>query len=393
MRILRIVPMFTKHGTVDAYIPQLEGFSRMDELEALHRISKAVPQKKWAFVENCLPREYSGILVTSDSGMDRAREIRESGLSVIGYDLEPRVGVKELLDQCNAVAMNIHSPYRDQMTSLLNIYTTPATSRIALCVNSLEDYRSCVGNGFDYFIGDFYTKSVIAGSRTSSQLGPIQANKLAVLSEVTKWEQESRDNVAKIAQIIQRDVFLTLSLIKMANSAFFGTIRKIDELKDAIIRIGMDNLTKWSIAILSTAITEEKTPEIARVAMVRARFMENLAAWFAKSRWLSLFTGLASVSGVMLGLPLENALRDMQAPPEVSEYLAFKGDIGRLYGIVTNYISGDLSAMEKFLDGDKALAERLHVAYISAELWVADILKSIDQQSLEMEKRTGPSES
>lgn len=388
MRILRIVPMFTRHGTVDAYIPQLEGFSRMDELEALHRVSKAVPQKKWAFVQNCLPREYSGILVTNAGGMERAQEVREAGLSVIGYNLEALVGVKELLDQCNAVALDVHSPNRDQLQSLLSIYATPATSRIALCVNSLEDYRKYVSQGFDYFIGDFYTKVVIHGNRSGAQLGPIQANKLAVLSEVTRWEQESRDNIAKIAQIIQRDVYLTLSLIKMANSAFFGTIRKIDDLKDAIIRIGMENLTKWSIAILSAAITEEKTPEIARVALVRARFMENLAAWFAKSRWLSFFTGLASVSGVMLGAPLETALKDMHAPPEVSDYIAFKGDIGRLFGIVTNYISGDIETLERFLDGDTALAERLHVAYISAELWVADILKSMDQQTLDMEKRS-----
>lgn len=389
MRILRIVPMFTRHGTVDAYIPQLEGFSRMDELEALHRVSKAVPQKKWAFVQNCLPREYSGILVTNAGGMERAQEVREAGLSVIGYNLDAVVGVKELLDQCNAVALDVHSKNRDQLLSLLNIYATPATSRIALCVNSLEDYRTYVSQGFDYFIGDFYTKAVIHVSRSSgSQLGPIQANKLAVLSEVTRWEQESRDNIGKIAQIIQRDVYLTLSLIKMANSAFFGTIRKIDDLKDAIIRIGMENLTKWSIAILSAAITEEKTPEIARVALVRARFMENIAAWFAKSRWLSFFTGLASVSGVMLGAPLESALRDMHAPPEVVDYINFKGDIGRLFGIVTNYISGDIDALERFLDGDNALADRLHVAYISAELWVADILKSIDQQTLEMEKRS-----
>ena len=387
MRILRIVPMFTKTGAVDAYIPQLEGFSRMDELEALHRISKAVPHKKWAFVQNCLPREYSGILVTNEGGVERANEVREAGLSVIGYNLEPHMGVKELIDKCNAVAMDIHNPQRDQLVSLLNIYTNASTNRIALCVNSIDDYRTYVHQGFDYFIGDFYTKAVITSNRPNGQLGPIQANKLAVLSEVTKWEQESRDNVAKIAQIIQRDVFLTLSLIKMANSAFFGTIRKIDELKDAIIRIGMDNLTKWSIAILSTAITEERTPEIARVALVRARFMENLAAWFAKSRWLSFFTGLASVSGVMLGMPLDGALKEMQAPPEVSDYIHFQGDIGRLYGIVTNYISGDLSAMDRFLDGDTALADRLHVAYISAELWVADILKSIDQQSLDMEKR------
>jgi EAL and modified HD-GYP domain-containing signal transduction protein len=379
--------MFTKHGAVEVYIPQLEGFSRPEELEALERVSKAIPLKKWAFVQNCLPQEYSGILVSAKGGLERAREVREAGFSVIGYNLEAHVGVKELLDQCSAVALNIQSGVREEMLSLLSIYTTPGMFRIALGVNSVQEYNDMQHKGFDYFIGDFYTKAVISSGRTNPQLGPIQANKLAVLSEVTRWEQESKENVAHIAQIIQRDVYLTLSLIKMSNSAFFGSEHKISDLKDAIIRIGMENLTKWSIAILTAAITEDKTPEIARVALVRARFMENLAAWLAKSRWLSFFTGIASVSGIMLGESLETALKEMQAPPEILDYLNFTGDIGRLYGIVTSYISGDIEALTRFLENDASLAERLHVAYTSAELWVADILKSIDQQTLDMEKR------
>ena len=382
MKILRIVPMFTKHGQVDCYIPQTEGFSRMDELEALHRISKAVPIKKWAFVQNCMPHDYQGIMVTSKQGMPRIEEIQNAGLTVIGYNLRAEVGVKELLDNCGAVVIDIQDPDREQFCSLLNVYGSAATSRVALRVNTMEEYRRYITQDFDYFIGDFYTKEIFPGVDRKN-LGPIQANKLAVLAEISKWQNESRDNISKIAQIIQRDVYLTLSLIRMANSAFFGAVRRVDELKDAIVRIGMDNLTKWSIAILTSAITEEKTPEIARVALIRARFMENLAAWMAKSRWLAFFTGLASVSGIMLGAPLSVALREMHAPPEIEGFLEFKTEIGRLYGIVTSYISGDLARLDEFLEGDHSLAERLHVAYISAELWVADILKSIDQAALQ----------
>ncbi len=378
MRILRIVPMFNRQGIVDAYIPQLEGFTVADEIEALSRIAQSVPNKKWAFVHNSIPAEYQGLLINQEGGIQRSKQIRESNMQVIGYNFEAKLGVKELLENCSAVALNVHYSYCEQLLSLASVYGSPNLQKIALFVNTIDEYHHWKNEGFDYFIGDFYTQSVISGGQPRQKLRPIQANKLAVLAEVTQWENnKNADNFGNIAQIIQRDVFLTLSLIRMANSAFFGAHQKINELKDAIIRIGMDNLTKWSIAILSTAVTDTKTPEISRAALIRARFMENLAAWVNVNRWQSFFTGLASVAGAMLGASQAEALRDMNAPPEISQYLDGQGDIGKLYSIVKAYIQGDMAVLNEAVSQDPQLADRLHIAYISAETWVTEILKGL----------------
>lgn len=379
MRILRIVPMFRRNATIESFIPQLQGFSADEEIEILTRVERAIPQKNWAFVQNCIPHDYKGVMITQGSSPARIAELRQNQFDIIGYNFEVRVGVKELIEQCNAVALDINYSQCDQLISLMSVYGDQKTKKIALCVNSKRDFDIYSREGFDFFIGDFYTKTVYSGGQAKSQVSPVKANKLALLSEISQWEHDpNRGDMDKFAQIIQRDVYLTMSLIKMANSSFFGGRTKVSELKDALIRIGMDNLTKWSMAILATDLTEDETPEISRVALIRAKFMENIAVWVKTDKWLSFFTGMASVSGVIMGKPLEEALKDMKAPDEVLSYLQYQGDIGRLFGMVESYISGDRMRLDSYLRGDASLVDRLYIAYLNAELWVADILSNLD---------------
>lgn len=377
MRIVRVMPVFNKNGEVEFYIPSFQGFHKMDEINALTRVDEVIGKKKWAFTEHSLPEGYEAVSITLDNYGGRINEIREAGIATIGYNIEMRIGIKDLMAECDMAAIDVQSPHVAQLFALAGAMCRPDMPKIAINVDTLPTFEKAKKIGFDYFIGDFYTKSVLVDGQARARLGPSQATKLSVLSEVSKWESNSRENIAQIARIIQRDVFLTLSLIKLANSAFFGGLHKIVDLKEAIVRIGLDNLSKWSIAILTTAVTESKMPEIARAALVRARFMENIAVWVSENRWMSFFTGLASMSDVMLGASIDEALADLNAPPEVRKYLDYEGGIGRLYGIVVSYLAGNVQNLEFFLKDSKDLSERLNVAYISAELWVNEVLRSV----------------
>ncbi len=384
MRILRIVPLFKRNGDIDVFVPQLQGFSAEEELELLARVDRAVPQKKWAFVQHSIPPGYSGVMVTQNSAPERIAALREAQIDIIGYELEVRMGVKELLELCNAVAVDIHYEQYEQIISLMQAFGDKRTKKIALAVGEYAEFELGKKNGFDYFSGDFYTKVVLSDGQAKAKLDPIKANKLAILGEVSTWSSGTvNKSMDQIAQIIQRDVFLTMSLIKMANSAFFGSRGKVTQLKDALVRIGMDNISQWSIAILSTAATQEKTPVIARVALLRAKFMENLAIWSGGNRWEAFFTGLSSVADVLLGTTKEEALKEMRAPECVGEYLRYEGDIGWLLALTESYIGGDIAGLTKLLEQrpNNTIADRMYVACMDAELWVTDILSTVEVET------------
>lgn len=380
MKILRIVPMFRRDREVEAYIPQLSGFTENEELELLERVGSVIPKKMWAFTENSAPDEYTGVLVKQDGSKERLRVLREARKTIIGYNLKLELGVKELLETCGAVAVDrLYGQYH-QLDALLRVYSTKEIRRIVLSVNSLDEFDAMWAEGFDYFIGDFYTKTILSGSVPVGKLNPVKANQMALLAEVGTWkDDDTNQDLRKMAGIIERDVALTLNILKLCNSAAFGGHTQIGNVYDAIVRVGISNLKRWAISHLASAVTDRKTPEIARVALLRAKFMENLAGQMSRGKWLAFFAGLASVTGVMLGITQEAALDELNAPEQVRDALRYKGEIGALYGITEAYINGNTDQLNLYLSGSD-LDDTLYIAYLDAELWVNDLLTHIESK-------------
>lgn len=378
MKILRIVPMFRRNREVEAYIPHLIGFSEAEEIELMHRIDRTIPRKMWAFVENSIPADYTGVLVRQDSSRERFHALREARRDIIGYNFKVEVGVKELLEQCGAVAIDCQYEQFHQIKALLGIYCGDRIRTAVLSVNSLEQFDELRAEGFHYFIGDFYTKAVISDTHLAERLNPIKANQLALLGEISTWsDADNNQDLHKMAAIIERDVALTLNILKLSNSAAFGGRTRVSNVSDAVVRVGTANLKRWAVTYLTSAATDEKTPEIARVALLRAKFMENIAGQLAREKWMAFFTGLASVTGVMLGVSQEQALNELNAPEPVREALQYRGGIGALYGIVEAYLNGNMDQLKLYLTGSN-LDDTLYIAYINAETWVNDLLRQMD---------------
>lgn len=51
-------------------------------------------------------------------------------------------------------------------------------------------------------------------------------------------------DIAELSRTIEHDPGLTLNLLRMANSAFFGGVRSISSVREAIVRLGAGNLRK-----------------------------------------------------------------------------------------------------------------------------------------------------
>ena len=375
MKIVRLVPVFNRKKKVEVFVPQFSGFSEKEEIRILEQLSPLVANKRWAFCEHAIPEDYLGILVNQNSGEERFVKVRESGHDVIGYEFEIKVGLQSMLDWCYAIAIDMNYENSDQLLRLAELYSGKHIRKIALCVCSEPEFEKCMRQGFEFMIGDFYTKTVITDTG-DSKLHPVKANKLAILSEVMSWDDEfAGQNTQKVLDIIQRDMFITLALIKLSNSAMFGGKNGITSLKDAVIRIGYKNLKVWIMSLLPGSLADEETPEITKAALLRAKFMENLAEALNLNSLAAFYTGMLSLSGVMLGVPAEAAIRELGAPDEILDYLKYQGEIGQLYGLVESYISGENERFNMYSRALNVQSEIFH-HYINAELWVYEIVRA-----------------
>ncbi|MDE2600545.1 MAG: HDOD domain-containing protein [Rhodocyclaceae bacterium] len=106
------------------------------------------------------------------------------------------------------------------------------------------------------------------GSKTSVALGslnipPRPALLMALQREVRKDEPDFR----KIGHLLRRDAGMAGSLLKTANSAFYGAPRHVATLEDAITLVGMDQFS----ALMTGLITRRV---LAQGAMMMARFWD-----------------------------------------------------------------------------------------------------------------------
>lgn len=77
--------------------------------------------------------------------------------------------------------------------------------------------------------------------------------------DVLAIAHESECSIPKLAGKIEQDPNLTANMLRMANSAYFGHMKKITSITDIIVRLGLE--TVKLIAITSASVGVLKTPQ------------------------------------------------------------------------------------------------------------------------------------
>ncbi|TPH14250.1 HDOD domain-containing protein [Litorilituus lipolyticus] len=71
-----------------------------------------------------------------------------------------------------------------------------------------------------------------------------------ILSEIQSLMDEDEPNIELIAQLISNDVGLSATILKIINSPFYGMNRRISEIKQAVMMLGLNTINGLVTAIL-----------------------------------------------------------------------------------------------------------------------------------------------
>ena len=86
--------------------------------------------------------------------------------------------------------------------------------------------------GYELFQGYFFSRPVILQSK---EVGTLNIHLLRIMEELQKQDP----NFSFIAATIQKDMGLSVKLLRIANSIFFGGLHLIRDLKMAVLRLGI----------------------------------------------------------------------------------------------------------------------------------------------------------
>lgn len=219
-------------------------------------------------------------------------------------------------------------------------------------VDTKEIYETALKLNGDYVEGNYVAEAMSVKAEKGEYM---QGNFFQLVVAVAKEEPDMEE----IENIISRDAWLTYSILKLVNSAFFALRRRTASIRQAIMTMGISQLRQW-VYMLSLKNSEtEGSKEILRLSFLRAKFAESLAK-IVNSKELSsteaYMMGMFSALEYMVNAPLSEVLAEIPIGDNIKNAL-LKGEGlgGDIQNLVLCYEKADWKEC-------KAIAEKLNLS-------------------------------
>jgi len=242
---------------------------------------------------------------------------------------------------------------------------------LATQVETEEEKEKLHDLGIRYFQGDFFSKpKVVAGKE-------IPRNKVAYLQLMQEILRPGIE-FKKIEDIVIKDVSLSYKLLKMVNTAAFGFRREITSIRQALVIIGEKEIKKWVSLVTVNNLGEDKSDELYKKALTRARFCELLAPKVgiaSKSTELFLL-GMFSLIDAFVDQPLDQILKELPLSAEIKQTLAGeKSKYSDIFSLVIDYEHGDWDKVNSSATAIGIEKEDLPDIHLSTVEWVLQIFE------------------
>ncbi|MCH2548388.1 MAG: HDOD domain-containing protein [Alphaproteobacteria bacterium] len=237
-------------------------------------------------------------------------------------------------------------------------------------VESYDEFHQSIKLGFSYFQGYFFAKPEMIQRRS---LSVSQKVYLDLLETVTA-EFYDPD---KIATIVERDTGVSYKLLRFVNSAFFARRSEITSLKQAVVRLGQQEIRKFVAIIATASLGQNKPSELTQLSVCRARFCENLAikdSRYGAEPGAAFLSGLLSKLDALMDDELSHILSHIHASPMIRQALiSKKGAIGFFLATAEAVECSRWLQIEQCANKLKLTSDDLFEIYQDAFIWASGV--------------------
>lgn len=218
-------------------------------------------------------------------------------------------------------------------------------------IETYQEFEHASELGFDYFQGYFFCKPEMV-SRQS--LDPSQVSLASLMTEMSS----TRPDIKKMTAAIENDVHLSFKLLKFTQSPLFKRKSQIQNIKQAIVSIGQEELRRFVSLLFTAQFSESKPAELATLAHNRAHFCEKIyqTGNIGSHHASAFLVGMLSLLDAMLDSTLDEVIKDLPVSKDIKQALVHKS--GPLYS--------PLRLCELFEKGDwegvNEVASSLHIS-------------------------------
>lgn len=302
----------------------------------------------------------------------RVTELKTRGFQfAVAADEVMRPERHALLQLADYVLMDVSSEDIPAITAQLAAISKVATGRkfVATGVQTLEAFHMCHKLQFAHFMGPFITRHENLGSPV---MGPSRAKVLDLMNRVRTGAEQ-----AELAAHFRQDPALSVRLLRYVNSPGMGLMNKIGGIEQALMVMGQDKLYRWLTLVLFTGgQAQELDHALLENALVRGRVAEQLAgrALFAKARDEIFVAGLFSLLDVVMRMPMEQVLKQISLPAEITEAItARRGPYAPYLALAIACEQDDQSSIEALAKQIGRDVADINGVHMDALLWAQQL--------------------
>lgn len=255
--------------------------------------------------------------------------IKARGYRIALDDYVLDAGNASLLHVADIIKIDFSAPVDEKP---LSEYRRHGCTLLAEKVETLEDFEHAKQLGFHLYQGFFFARP----QNFATPLTQRRSNNSIQIKLVRELYRETV-SLERVADMISQDPHLYVTVIKRANSSYYQA-GESNNLKRSLQLLGLNELR----TLVATVMLAQNGP-VCRLtmqhALTRAFMCKHLVAPFRNIDPEDAFTtGLFSLMGAMLGIEMDDLLREVPLSDEILQALRYNtGTLGAILTLARDY--------------------------------------------------------
>ena len=199
--------------------------------------------------------------------MKACRRLKAAGYRFALDDFLYRPGLESFIELADFIKIDYLNTTAAQRRSIFEKLANYRGTLVAEKVEDAADYNEARHDGCTLFQGYYFCKPLPLKRRT------VPANRHVHLRLLRLLQQDPLD-LYEIGELLKQEPAITYRLLRYANSALCGARQAVTSIETALLVLGDDLIRRIGTLALISELNTGPSPEILRMALVRARFCE-----------------------------------------------------------------------------------------------------------------------
>ncbi|WP_214694516.1 MULTISPECIES: HDOD domain-containing protein [unclassified Exiguobacterium] len=271
-------------------------------------------------VPSLLPRQSLVVEVLehvepTEKVLQSLRSLRRQGYTIALDDFVFEEKYRALIGLADIIKIDYQATPVEQQQKLIDALG----HRVEFLAEKIEtsaEYEIAKRLGYKMFQGYFFSRPIVIHG---AEVHPLRHTLIEVLKELDRPEPSFR----RISAQIERSVDLSYKMLRSVNTVYQKGRHTIQSIEQAVARIGLDELKRWSYLMLLREMQTSESKELIKQSVIRGKMMELIAedTNSGASPFDAFITGIFSSLDVILDEAMQTLIAELPVVPPVKAAL------------------------------------------------------------------------